>query len=237
MIEGKILHQNNDGSVLIGVYSNKLLEHNIQNWEFNRPPDMIRIPEIAEQLKKQNNVDGFIYLFKKDDKIYCYDGIHRMEALKMLKNEDKKYAVIVHYYLEYNEQKIKTKFSTLNKCVPVPELYTSAHKELYKRELIENVVKYVSTKYSNMFKASHNPRIPHENRDNFTDKIQKVIEYIKNKDYNQIVTLIEDFNLRMRELKKIKLSQKQLDKCVENNCFIFTIKNWDTQLIKYYKSL
>ena len=238
MINGRELCKNNDGSILLGTTRTELLKHNIRNWEFNRPPDMKRIPEIVEQLEKQDNVDGFVYLFMRDDDIFCYDGIHRIEALREIKNK-MNHRIIVHYYPRYNEDVINSKFKSLNKCVPVPELYTKAQKELDKRDLIETIVKNITTEFSNMFKATYKPNIPHENRDNFTDKLQGVIEtlHLYGKSKKDIIEVLMNFNEEQKcNVNKVnKLSVRQYNKCNENNCFLFITKNWDNQLIKYYR--
>lgn len=245
-LNGKILCRNKDGSQLYGLTWNTLSKNNICNWELNRPYDNKRIPEIVEQLKRQDYVDGIIYLTKKDNTIICYDGIHRIEALKWLEkiNPHINHKIVVHYYPYYNEQLIKSKFETLNKCVPVPELYTSAHKELNIKNMIEQVVKHFHTTYSNMFKPSAKPNIPHENRDIFTNKIQHIIEELNlfHLSSNDFINILENYNSMLREKfnqnqnkTKTKLSKKQLEKCQCNNCYLFMTKDWEFKFIRYYK--
>lgn len=232
----KLLFKNNDGSELYGVSRKKLDLSKIKNWEFNRPPDMIRIPEIKAQLEKQNFVDGFIYLFNKDGDLFCYDGIHRIEALKTIES-DINHRILIHYYPDYNEDVIKNKFKMLNKCVPVPELYTRAHKELDRKNLIENIVKFAITEYKSMFKPTNRPNLPHENRDNFTNKIQHVIETLEltYEDTKKLLLEYNDFIKKNHKTIIKKLSEKQINKCITNNCYIFTARNWDDCLIQYYR--
>ena len=233
----KLIFKNNDGSRVYGVYRKQLLSNKIKNWEFNRPPDMIRIPEIKAQLEKQDFVDGFIYLFNKDGDLFCYDGIHRIEALKTIES-DINHIIIIHYYPDYNEDVIKKKFKMLNKCVPVPELYTRAHKELDKKNLIENIVKFAITEYKSMFKPTNRPNLPHENRDNFTNKIQHVIETLE-LTFENTKKLLLEYNdvIKNRQPSFLKkLSEKQINKCKTYDCYIFTTRNWDTNLIKYYNN-
>lgn len=245
ILEGKILCKNKDGSQLYGLTRNTLSKMNIYNWELNRPYDNTRIPEIVEQLKRQDYIDGIIYLAKKDNRVICYDGIHRIEAIKYLQKTKNNinHKIIVHYYPFYNEQLIKYKFETLNKCVPVPELYTSAHKELNIKNMIEDIVKHFYVKYFNMFKPSAKPNIPHENRDNFTNKIQNIIEQLDlfHMNFNDFINFMEKYNIILREKvnqneTKIKLSKKQLEKCKYNNCYLFITKDWEFRFIQYYKT-
>jgi hypothetical protein len=240
IIDGKILCKNTDGSQLYGLTWKTLCKKHISNWKFNRPYDSTRIPEIVEQIKKQDYIDGIIYLASRENKIICYDGIHRIEALKFLQKEnpDISHKIIIHYYPFYNEQLIKQKFETLNKCVPVPELYTSAHKELNIKNLIENIVKHYQNKYYNMFKASSKPNIPHENRDNFTDKILHIIQELElsDIDYNKFIIVMDNYNDFMREAKNnSKLSKKQIEKCDIYNCYLFIEKEWNFKFIRFYR--
>lgn len=253
--------KNNDGSHIYKIKWNILSQYNITNWHLNRPYDKVRIPEIAEQLKKQNYVDGIIYLsFYKKNKIICYDGIHRIEALKYLYtnentitnnentitnnntnnvfNNNINHTLIVHYYPSYNETFIKNKFESLNKCIPVPELYTISHKELNTKNLIEDIVKYYTKKYTNLFKPTSRPNIPHENRDNFTDKILYIINELElhNIIFDDFITLFCEFNNYMRDLIiKFKLSKNQIDKCNNYNCYLFIQKDWDNKFISFYR--
>lgn len=234
---GQVLSKNNDGSELRACRWTKLSQYDIQNWDLNRPPDSARIPEIMKQLKNQDYVDGVIYLTNIDGNIVCYDGIHRIEALKLLSHDidcmiDHK--VFVHYYPVYNERHIKDKFETLNKCIPVPEIYTSAHRELDTKQIVEEVVKYFTEKYASMFKASKKPNLPHENRDSFTDKVYNIITELLLHEfrYNKIIELFIQFNVLMCEKQRfLKLSAKQLKKCNEQDCYMFARKDWDRVFI------
>ena len=238
---GKILCKNNDGSELIASRWSKLSQIEIENWHYNRPPDNTRIPEIIYQLKNQDYVDGILYLTNDNDSIICYDGIHRIESLKLLSHDIKcniDHKLLIHYYPSYNEQIIKQKFETLNKCVPVPEIYTSAHKELNIKETVEEIVRYYTEKNPLMFKPSKKPNIPHENRDVFTDKVYYIIQELQltNFKYDKILDAFKQFNNLMFEKKQfLKLSAKQRKKCEDNKCYIFTRKDWDRVfIISYY---
>lgn len=263
-IDGTLLGECNDGCHIYATTWNRLQNIHIKNWEYNRPADMVRIPEIAKQLKKQNYIDGFIYLVKSNETyhsrpvFYCYDGIHRIEALHYLSNSNNDtcststnttsqtreldYKMVVHVYYEYDEMEIKRKFETLNKCIPVPEIYTKAEKELNMKNTIQEIVHYFYQKYTRHFSSNRRPNLPNENRDMFMEKITEFFhEHSELLMFhsNKLIELIEQFNSIMREkCRIIKMTQKQRDKCEKNDCFLFIRKNWVKALdVCYLNSL
>lgn len=239
IIVGKKLASNSDKSEWYGTKWDILSKNKILNWEHNRPYDSIRIPEIAEQLNKQDTVDGIIYLFQKNNELICYDGIHRIEALKYLDNINKKkctHKIIIHFYPFYSKRIIINKFESLNKCVVVPEIYTKAHKLLDIKTNIEHIVKHFHTKYNKMFKSSSKPNIPHENRDIFTDKIHYILEELQISNEQDFIHIFENFNKHLREnINHFKVSKKQIEKCNNNNCYFFIKKDWNYQFVNLYR--
>lgn len=240
---GRLLCKNDDDSYFYECKWSKLSNIDIVNWHFNRPFDPARIPEIKELLKNQEYVDGIIYLAKDGDKFICYDGIHRIEALKELSREreyknEVNHRIFVHYFPVYTEQKVKNKFEMLNKCVPVPRIYSDAERTLDMIEKVKDVIKYFTDKYPKMFKASCNPNIPHVNRDIFTDQVENILNELDLNVFStdKIIGLFEEYNIINRNDKRIikKLSSKQLAKCNENDCFIFAERQWYIKIVKAY---
>lgn len=69
--------------------SNKVVA-SIRNWDKNRPPDRVRVKAIATDLvtRKAKWVDGLILVWKDSEgAMYCYDGIHRLEAARSLSDD------------------------------------------------------------------------------------------------------------------------------------------------------
>ncbi len=230
----------NTNSVFLTTWEH-LKKLNIKNWGKNRPPDICRIPQICEQLKKQTYIDGIIYIFKNKNKEWiCYDGIHRLTALYTLdsqatlnKHNEKtnNYNIIVDVVNVYNELYISHKFKKINMCVPVPELYTAAEQELTLRNNIENTCNYFQTKYKVHFSPNKNSNKPNENRDAM---IQKLTEYFKEIENNNLtdekmIGIINDFNNKMKDsyhIKKSKITKRMKDKCEKTGCYLFIYKNW-----------
>lgn len=146
----KIIFEN-DERILYYLTFHDIHMFNIVNWKYNRKPDKIRIKDIKKYILNNTTdfVDGIIYLFRHNNIYYCYDGIHRFTALREIYNENnsKTYYLIVNIYKEYFDFQIKQHFESLNKCVPIPSIYTDAQQELDKRNLIEEVTDYIQNTF------------------------------------------------------------------------------------------
>jgi len=234
---------NNDNSRIYGLFATDLVNLEILNWKKNRPPDMTRIPEIIEILKTQNYLDGFIYLFKEDNKYYCYDGIHRVKALeqyyKIEQHKRSCHRLFVHLYNEYDEYTIEKHFKQINKCIPVPEIYTDAAYTLEFKEKVEYIVNTTYKKYPKHFSTSKRPNKVHENRDIMIDKVTSLLQENKldrmySKEILFDICIIQFNGLMKKYIDHAKLTEKQKQKCETTGCYIFIDKNWDRLLSKSY---
>jgi len=234
---------NDDDSSFVGVSAKNLFKLTIINWEKNRPPDMTRIPPMIKQFKKQNYVDGYIYLAKDENGVYhCYDGIHRLVALKELYDSSSDiplYHRCMLHISDYDENYIEQKFKLLNKCVPVPELYTEASYTLDLKDRVEYVVKQTQQNYPKHFSAKKRPQKIHENRDGMIDKVteflqnnKELLRFSKEQLYDMCIT---QFNNYMKEkINFVKITKGQRDKCILNDCYLFIEKKWELSLHRCY---
>jgi hypothetical protein len=233
------ISNNDDGSMILRITWEKLSNYNLINWRLNRPVDKTRLNEIIYQMRLHKLVDGIIYIVKTGENRYeCFDGIHRIEALKRMskKYDCKNYGILIHYYPEYNEQQIRNRFETLNKCVPVPDVYTSTTRELEKERAVRSVAVELQKRYTKCFSASSRPRVPNENRDNLMNKISDILDIINIYDINIIINMFEQFHdiMRIDVINGIhKITRNQLNKCSRYNCYLFAKKDW----CSYFKKL
>lgn len=255
----KIISKNNDKSYYIKIKWKYLKQLNIENWKYNRPHDSKRISSISKLINKQNYIDGIIYLSKvienkglEHNEIYiCYDGIHRLQALKYLDKQTPNninignIVLLVHYINDYDEDYVREKFTSLNKCVPVPEIYNETSRKLHNIQLIQEIVQIITNKYADMFKSTSRPNVPHQNRDIFTDLVTNIIEELDLYHYNidDVIYLFRNFNNIMKKIviensdKKLKLSLKQKQKCEQSDCYLFVYKNWNEKFKFEYNKM
>jgi hypothetical protein len=231
---------NNDTTLLYIIrYKQLSAKFKLENWEGNRSPDMKRIPSICNMLYRQDYVDGAIYLAYYDNEtLVCYDGMHRLTALKEVYTKSKKdlfHNLIINILPRYDEVFIKNKINEINEGKPIPiglEPGTDKFKNIYE------IVGIICKKYNKMFVGTKNPRLPNEFRDNFVEKLNYIINELNLNDepIQNIINIIENYNnyLIHNQGQIRKLTPTQLKKCQKNNCFIFAIKNWENVIIEYY---
>lgn len=236
-----------------GIYKiqiKDLLVDSVTNWEYNRPPDMARCPDIARYIyKSRKSFDTMIYLsFNNLKEIFeVLDGIHRITALKIIKKENSKPLDLLEEYefgsgndanwlfnqyivvnIRFNSTKgeLIEVFENLNKSQSVPELYIHDPKK-EKRELIESIANEWYVKYKKHFSSSSNPNIGNTNRNKFIELLDKLYEKYKidETSSDKLRKLVDDANFKISNNIPIKASIDVRVKCKESGCYLFLYKN------------
>lgn len=196
-------------------------------WSKNRPCDELRVSEIEKYITEVGYVDGIIYFANiKGEGLVCYDGNHRRCALM---NLPKNYKVLINVLENPSFEYLKNKFISLNKCVPVTELFLNDTHIKAEVDLIMEATEYFCQVWKSHRKTSPNPKRPNFNRDTLQSKISSIIELNgvdlneTNKDY--LIQIINRFNEELRNKKgSIKCTDIMLDKCIASGCFLFLEK-------------
>jgi hypothetical protein len=241
----EMLHKYNNYHLIIKTRISDLLNANITNWDYNRPPDMLRCGDIARYIyESKKPIDTTIYLsFNANKRSFdVVDGIHRYSALKIIKENNSKsldlitpsdfgnnndatwlYDSYIMLCIRFNstEGDIIELFKTLNKSAPIPELYIrDASSE--KRNAIESVANIWQIKYSGHFSSNQKPNKPNVNRDRFIDLLDAVYE--KHKIINgkkNLASLLEVANWTVSTNLPKKLTTNIVEKCAASGCWLF----------------
>jgi hypothetical protein len=227
-----------------------LLNEYVKNWQYNRPPDLARCPDIARYIynaKKQ--LDSMLYLTFTNltNTFEVLDGIHRLTALKFIKEENSKQLellcpgdfgsnndaswlfnmyLIVNIRFNSNLGELIEVFTNLNKSQTVPDLYIRDQTK-EKRQIIENIVNDWFKKYKKHFSSSANPINGNTNRNKFVDLLDKLYDKhkIDETNPNKLRKLLEDANHKIINNIPIKASIDVRLKCKESGCYLFLYKN------------
>jgi hypothetical protein len=227
-----------------------LLVDSVKNWEYNRPPDMARCPDIARYIyNSRKPIDTMIYLnFNNLKETFdVLDGIHRITALKILKEENSKplnllekcdfgsgnnadwlynQYIIVNIRFNATKGELIETFENLNKSQTVPELYIRDTKK-EKREIIDAISNEWYMRYKKHFSSSANPNIGNTNRNKFIELLDKLYDKYKIEQFNgdKLRKILEDANNRMSNNITSKITIDTRLKCKESGCFLFLYKN------------
>lgn len=246
----ELLLSYNDNHSIYKITINDLLVDTVKNWQYNRPPDMVRCPDIARYIyNSRKPVDTMVYLsFNNKKEIFeVIDGIHRITALKIIKEENSKplnlleqtdfgsgndahwlynQYIIVNIRFNATVGDLIETFKNLNKSQTVPELYIRDQvKE--KRNIIETIANEWIVKYKKHFSSSSNPNIGNTNRNKFVDLLDKIYEKYKIDDSNseKLRKLLDDANCKISANIPTKASIDIRLKCKDSGCYLFLYKN------------
>lgn len=242
----KILIKNDElgNDVVLKVQLKDLLNAKIKNWHGNRPPDKLRCNDIALWFYNNNpKINTAFYMIYNNLKkrFEIFDGIHRLTALRQIKEDSEKdgelrsaypkienQEVIVYMYFNATEGQVIDLFTSLNKCVSVPELYSSNQKE-EKRNAIETICKEWQKKYKGAFSTSSNPNLGKMNRDTFIDLLDKLYDKHEIFDPDVLKEMLDIENIKISneylKRKNLKVSERNAYiRCQESGCYLFLHK-------------
>ena len=196
-------------------------------WSKNRPCDELRVSEIEKYISQVGYVDGMLYFANiEGEGLVCYDGNHRRCALM---NLTKNYKVLINVLENPSFEYLKGKFISLNKCVPVTDLFLNDTHTKSEVDLIMEVTEYFCQRWKSHRKTSPNPNRPNFNRDTLQSKISSIIELngidITNSLKEDIIQQVNRFNEQINNKKdSIKSTKAMINKCVSSGCFLFLEK-------------
>ena len=227
-----------------------ILTEHVKNWENNRPPDMARCPDIARYIyNSRKPVDTMLTLsFNNKKEVFeVLDGIHRLTALKIIKNENSKpldlmngaefgsgndaswlfnQHLIVNIRFNATRAELIETFESLNKSQAVPEIYI--RDELReKRDIVNTIVNEWCVKYKRHFSSADKPNTGYTNRNKFVNLLDKLYDKynIKDSSSDELRKILENVNVKIQNNIPSKATINQRVACKETGCYLFLYKN------------
>jgi hypothetical protein len=221
--------------ILFAIPIHDFLQLPIKNWRFNRPVDKLRSKEIAAYLTKTKQpMETVFYLVKTDKGYEVLDGIHRYTALKMLMEEPVDYItglvgyseaeVLVNIRFDASDGTCVDVFKSLNKSIPVPDLYMKDPDQV-KRDIVESVVKKWTIRYADHFSPSRKPVRPNMNRDTFIEVVTEIYDKY-NTDNNVTIDDMEHLLLECNYIALTQFAEEEkpksaIEKCKKTGFWLF----------------
>ena len=233
-----LLHTYHKTHVVIKASLIDFLAAPIQNWEYNRPPDMARCEDIAVY-HKAKPVETLFYLAYQPNKgkkgaYVVLDGIHRYTALKMIHHSHpyldlitpaESYPVLLNIRFNAFDEELMGFFKSINKANPVPDLYLrDAAKD--KRDAIEALTAQWMTAYKIHFSTAARPIRPNANRDRFMDLLGCIWDKhrLAQETAPRLGEQLNAMNERVRNEVLVdaeEYSEKVRQKCESTGCWLF----------------
>lgn len=186
----------------IHVIKSFLLLDVVVPWEENRPIDKTRLPEIVRCIKETGVVHHIIYVAKlnREKGMYvCIDGIHRMEALRYLREQGMQYDCVVHLITDFTVD-LFTRFKYLNSSIIVPGLYLMDKKEKKDiKHVVEDVVTKIGDEWPNFISPSNRPQRPNYNVSRLTDLLTAYVEKHREITSDELFSLVTTLNEKYKK--------------------------------------
>lgn len=230
----------------------------IVNWEFNRPPDENRCIEIARHI--YNHLDSpvdTLFCLAYDNRLNAFqiiDGVHRLTALthvfrensKQMSSEEAQVSefggnysagkwfhsteLLVNIRFNTSNGVLNDVFRTLNKSIPVSELYMVDHAN-EKRECIKQIVKEWTTKYKRNFTSSPNPSCGNTNVSKFEELLLRLYDKhrIRFTNPDKLKMILNTWNQYVAQNIPKHVSAAARTRCLETGCFLFM---WKTEMLE-----
>jgi hypothetical protein len=216
------------GEHYIYICDSVAITKNSKMWSKNRPCDSERVNELHQYIQDTGFIDGIIYFANiHGEGLVCYDGNHRREALS---NSSRSYKIIINVLEEPSFEYLCKKFISLNKCVPVTELFLDP---IENTDIMKSTIMKATDYFCNLWKShrktSPNPNRPNFNRDQLQTKIINILDFynisLETIDYDTILGYINDFNKQI-EMRRdnIRFTKSMIDKCIHSGCYLFLEK-------------
>ena len=207
--ESEVIHLFADNHLLLKIKIEDILNAQINNWSYNRPPDMARCPDIARYMyNSKKPIDTMVYLTYKNqsDTFEVLDGIHRLTALKLIQTENSKakpldfitplYQGDFEFGSNGDAQWLYNQYLLVNirfnaVLGDLIEIFKTLNKsqavpDIYirdvakeKRDAIEAVANEWQIRYKKHFSSSANPIIGNTNRHKFIDLLDNIYDKYK----------------------------------------------------------
>lgn len=207
--ESEVIHSFAENHLLLKIKISDILNAQINNWSYNRPPDMARCPDIARYMyNSKKPIDTMIYLTYKNqsDTFEVLDGIHRLTALKLIQMENSRSKpldfITPSFQGEfefgsnndaqwiYNQHLlVNIRFNSV--LGDLIEIFKTLNKsqavpDIYirdvakeKKDAIEAIANDWQIRYKKHFSSSANPIIGNTNRHKFIDLLDTVYDKYK----------------------------------------------------------
>jgi hypothetical protein len=235
LIEDTSIILQNNLSEYMCVFDSSKLEEFSEQWKYNRNLSNEKIQSICNNIKDKYILDTVLHFFYVNDngneKLICFDGNHRREALILLyKKSTINIKVCCYIYkckdVNHIDKEIVDKFNIINQMTPIPDIYNDIVNNLgsndnliNKKNIIEEVYKSYKNNYKAFYSVNSKCRKPNFNETTFKD-LCNMFEFSSK---NELINKLEELNdIKRKKIFNTLLSQNQRAKCESQKFYLFS---------------
>jgi hypothetical protein len=223
----QLLHEYSPTHKLFKTTVADFLAMPVKNWRYNRTPDKARCREIAVHLQSKPIETVFYLASQKDKDIYeILDGIHRYTALKMVPIDyitGEITYVLLNIRYDATEGELVDFFKSLNKSIPVPDLYLQ-NPDQVKRDVIQIIVDRWEFRYSQHFSTSFKFQRPNMNRTVFVNLLDDIYEKYDDLDAVELEEKLMRYNEVVRQqFEGETIPKTAIEKCGRSGLWLFMV--------------
>jgi hypothetical protein len=237
LIEDNRIILDDNSSEYMSLINSSKLEDFSEQWKYNRILSNDKIESICNIIKDKTTLDTVLHFFYVNDngveKLICFDGNHRREALILLYKKNNLNIKVCCYIYIYKcqvinnvDKEIVDKFRIINQMTPIPDIYNEIIDNLDnnkilidKKNIIENVFNLYKNKYDKFYSEKSKCRKPNFNETTFKDLCNE----FKFKNKEELINYLEKYNLdKKKKIYNTSLSETTIAKCKIQNFYMFT---------------
>lgn len=233
LIESNSISLQDNLSEYMCVFDSCILEECSEQWKYNRNLSNDKIQSICNVIKDKYILDTVLHFFymNEDEKLICFDGNHRREALILLYKKYKLNIKVCCYIYKCKnmnniDKEIVDKFRIINQMTPIPDIYNDIISNLddnqdllKKKDILEDVFLVYKNKYKMFYSINSKCRRPNFNETTFKD----LCNTFKFRCKNELINYLENYNInKKKSIKNTILSKTSIAKCDVQNFYIFT---------------
>jgi hypothetical protein len=235
LIENNSIILQDNLSEYMCVFDSSILEESSEQWKYNRNLNNDKIVSICNIIKDKIILDTVLHFFYFNDngieKLICFDGNHRREALILLYKKYKiniKVCCYIYKCKNINniDKEIVDKFKIINQMTPIPDIYNDIINNLDNNDalikhknILEEIFKIYKKKYKEFYSINSKCRRPNFNETTFKD----LCNLFEINSKQELLEHLDTYNLKKR--KKIHnsfLSKTNVAKCEVHGFYIFS---------------
>jgi hypothetical protein len=239
----RIIHAHSSRHYMVDAPIYDLLDAPHSKWKYNRPANIPRCEDMAQEIiiaKKPLDTTFSLSFNNRKASFEMVDANNRVTALDIIKKKSEHHDlitsgeygedlswlfqshVVLSVKINATDEENMAWFRTLNKIVPVPDLYLRDEAK-DKREAVQAEVDRWSLEFKSHFSSTNTPNRPNTNITQFTETLSKIWEKLdlSEETKERLHQRMDQLNIHISKNIPKGTTEPQKKKCTLSGCWLF----------------